>query len=125
MNVRIVARHFCGNVMRRLVFSRRYSGEGRGDGGAGGEEEEHVEAIFDVLAHQFAFCLSDYVTWLRRLDLDGHEGIPRKAIGVIRKYHDPISLTTEFNSGGMGKGEMKRTCLMFSSHSEMLVICHF
>jgi tyrosine N-monooxygenase len=35
VDVRHVARHYCGNVIRRLVFNRRYFGEPQPDGGPG------------------------------------------------------------------------------------------
>jgi tyrosine N-monooxygenase len=35
VDVRHVARHYCGNVIRRLVFNKRYFGESQPDGGPG------------------------------------------------------------------------------------------
>ncbi|OMO89704.1 Cytochrome P450 [Corchorus olitorius] len=90
VNLRAVAQHYCGNVIRKLVFSRRYMGKGKGDGGPGVEEEEHVQAIFTILAHIFSFCISDYIPCLRGLDLEGHEKVMEGATRVLAKYHDPI-----------------------------------
>ena len=51
---------------------------------------EHVEAIFNVLKYLFAFSVSDYIACLRGLDLDGHEKSMKKALELVRKYHDPL-----------------------------------
>ncbi|KAK1285913.1 Tyrosine N-monooxygenase [Acorus calamus] len=90
VDVRAVARAYSGNVMRRLMFNKRYFGPGRADCGPGKEEEEHVEALFTVLSLLYAFCVSDYLPKLRWLDLEGHERIIRKAIRVVNKYAEPI-----------------------------------
>ncbi|GLT76446.1 hypothetical protein SLA2020_481030 [Shorea laevis] len=90
VNVRTVAQHFCGNVIRKLLFGRRYFGTGREDGGPGVEEEEHLNAIFTMLTYLYSFGIADYLPWLRRFDLDGHEKITREATMVAGKYHDPI-----------------------------------
>ncbi|KAM6546368.1 hypothetical protein CsatB_027104 [Cannabis sativa] len=90
VNVRIVAQQYLGGVMRKIMFGKRYFGEGREDGGPGREEEEHVEAVFVMLSHIYAFSVSDYLPLLRWLDLDGHQRIVRKAIKVVNKLHDPI-----------------------------------
>ncbi|RHN67884.1 putative oxidoreductase [Medicago truncatula] len=37
VNVRIVTRHYCCNLMKKLIFNTRYFGEGRNDGGPGME----------------------------------------------------------------------------------------
>jgi tyrosine N-monooxygenase len=73
VDVRHVARHYCGNVIRRLLFNRRYFGEPRADGGPGPMEERHMEAVFASLGFVYDFCVSDYIPWLLGLDLDGHE----------------------------------------------------
>ena len=88
MNVRTVARHYCGNVIRKLMFNKRFFGKGMEDGGPGVEEEEHVEAIFIVLAYLYGFGVSDYIPWLKMFDFGGHEKIMREALGCIRKYQD-------------------------------------
>ncbi|KAK8674312.1 hypothetical protein V6N13_112605 [Hibiscus sabdariffa] len=90
VNLRVAARHYCGNVTRKLVFNQRYFGEGKADGGPGFEEEEHIEAIFTSLAYIYSFCISDYLPILRGLDLEGHEKIMKKATRVMDKYHDPM-----------------------------------
>ncbi|KAK8674310.1 hypothetical protein V6N13_112603 [Hibiscus sabdariffa] len=71
VNLRVAARHYCGNVMRKLMFNQRYFGEGKADGGPGFEEEEYIEAIFTALAYVYSFCISDYLPFLRDLDLEG------------------------------------------------------
>ncbi|PON45552.1 Cytochrome P450, E-class, group I [Trema orientale] len=77
-------------VMRRMMFDKRYFGEGRSDGGPGVEEEEHVKAIFTVLLHIYAFSVADYLPWLKWLDLDGYQKKVSEAMNVINKYQDPI-----------------------------------
>ncbi|GAY65517.1 hypothetical protein CUMW_241740 [Citrus unshiu] len=90
VNVRHAARQYCGNVMRNMMFNRRYFGEGIEDGGPGFEEEEHVESLFIVLQHLYSFTLSDYLPWMRVFDLEGHEKLISDAIRTVSKYHDPI-----------------------------------
>ncbi|KAM7501710.1 hypothetical protein LguiB_000614 [Lonicera macranthoides] len=91
VNVRVIAQHYCGNVIRKLIFNKRFFGTDMEDGGPGAEEEEHVDALFTILAYLYSFCVSDYVGFLRkRLDLDGHEKIIRKAVESVRKYQDPL-----------------------------------
>jgi phenylalanine N-monooxygenase len=90
VDVRVAAQLYSGSVIRRLVFNRRYFGEGREDGGPGAEELEHVEALFTALKYLFAFSISDYMPCFRGLDLDGHKGAMKKACEVVRKYHDPL-----------------------------------
>ncbi|KAK9124732.1 hypothetical protein Sjap_014334 [Stephania japonica] len=90
VNVRSVAWHYSGNVIRKMMFNKRYFGDGREDGGPGYEEEEYVGAIVTVLFLLNAFCISDYMPCLRWLDLDGHEKEMKRAISIVNKYHDPI-----------------------------------
>ncbi|XP_058110632.1 phenylalanine N-monooxygenase-like [Magnolia sinica] len=90
VDVRDAVRQYSGNVIRKMMFNRRYFGVGREDGGPGIEEEEHVEALFTVLSLLYAFSVSDYMPKLRWLDLDGHEKIMKRAIKIVNKYHDPI-----------------------------------
>ncbi|KAF7154631.1 hypothetical protein RHSIM_Rhsim01G0043600 [Rhododendron simsii] len=90
VNVRAIARQFCGNVIRKMVFGKRFFGKGRADGGPGVEEEEHVSALFTILQYLYAFCVSDYFPCLRgRVDLDGHEKTIRTAIASVARYQDP------------------------------------
>lgn len=90
VNIRSVARHYCGNLTRKIIFNTRYFGKGREDGGPGFEEVEHVDSIFHLLEYVNAFSVSDYVPCLRGLDLDGHEKKVKEALKIIKKYHDPI-----------------------------------
>ncbi|KAI3965692.1 hypothetical protein MKX01_010649 [Papaver californicum] len=89
-NLRLVTRQFSGNVIRKMVFNKRYFGTGSKDGGPGIEEIEHIDAAFKVLNNIYAFGIQDYVPYLRFLDLHGHKKDIKGAIGVINKYHDPI-----------------------------------
>ncbi|KAH9702881.1 Phenylalanine N-monooxygenase [Citrus sinensis] len=90
VDVRLATRHYCGNVIRKMMFNRRYFGEGKEDGGPGFEEEEHVESLFVALQHLYSFTLSDYVPWMRVFDLEGHEKIVSAAMKTANKYHDSI-----------------------------------
>ncbi|KAJ4719234.1 Cytochrome P450 [Melia azedarach] len=90
VNVRIAAEHYCGNLIRKMVFNRRFFGKGMEDGGPGLEEEEHLYSLFNILAYLYSFCVSDYLPWLRGFDLDGHEKIMKEVNEIINKYHDPI-----------------------------------
>ncbi|OMO63712.1 Cytochrome P450 [Corchorus capsularis] len=90
INLRHAARQYTGNVSRKMMFNRRYFGNGKEDGGPGHEEEEHIESIFTALNYLYSFALSDYVPWLRPLDLDGHEKIVRECMRIVNSYHDPI-----------------------------------
>ncbi|XP_058075362.1 phenylalanine N-monooxygenase-like [Magnolia sinica] len=90
INVRTAVRQYSGNVIRKLMFNKRYFGVGCTDGGPGVEEEEHVEALFNVLSLLYAFSVSDYIPRLRCLDMDGHEKMMKKAIKIVNEYHEPI-----------------------------------
>ncbi|KAF8397038.1 hypothetical protein HHK36_018676 [Tetracentron sinense] len=90
IDVRFSLRQYTAGVIRKMMFNKRYFGEGRKDGGAGVEEEQHVDALFTVLSLIYAFSVSDYIPSLRWFDLDGHERIIKEAMKIINKYHDPI-----------------------------------
>ncbi|KAK1407507.1 hypothetical protein QVD17_39123 [Tagetes erecta] len=91
INIRALSQHFFGNAMRNIVFGKRFFGQGMEDGGPGKEETEHVAALFVILKHLYAFCITDYFPWLRwKTDFDGHEKKMRSAIENVRKYQDPL-----------------------------------
>lgn len=90
VNLRTTARHYCGNVIRRLMFNKRYFGKGREDGGPTIYEEQHLDAIFSALQYLFAFCVSDYFPFLAGLDLDGHEEEVKESARTLRRLHEPI-----------------------------------
>ncbi|KAJ0747733.1 putative isoleucine N-monooxygenase [Helianthus annuus] len=91
IDVRAVSQHFFANTMRNIVFGKSSFGQGMEDGGPGEEETEHVAALFTILKHVFAFCITDYFPWLRwKTDFDGHEKLIRTAIEIVRKYQDPL-----------------------------------
>ncbi|KAJ9550543.1 hypothetical protein OSB04_014588 [Centaurea solstitialis] len=91
INIRSVSQQFFGNLIRKMVFGKRFFGEGMEDGGPGEEETEHVAAIFTILKYVYAFCITDYFPWLRgKTDFDGHEKKMRTAIQTVRKYQDPL-----------------------------------
>ncbi|MBA0655477.1 hypothetical protein Goklo_007957 [Gossypium klotzschianum] len=79
VDLRLVAQHYCCNVKRKLIFNQRYLGEGKVDGGPDFEEEEYVDAIFACVIHLYSFCISNYLPFLRYLDLEGHETIMENA----------------------------------------------
>ncbi|KAF9595747.1 hypothetical protein IFM89_003489 [Coptis chinensis] len=90
VDVRTTTRAYSGNVIRKLMFNKRYFGKGRSDGGPGVEEQEHVDALFTVLSLLYAFNVSDYLPRMRRFDLDGHEKIMKAATKIVNSYHDTI-----------------------------------
>ncbi|XP_027337514.1 isoleucine N-monooxygenase 1-like [Abrus precatorius] len=90
VNIRSAARHYCGNLIRKVIFNTRYFGEGRNDGGPGLEEVEHVDSVFDLIKYVYAFSLSDYIPCLRGLDLDGQERKVKEVLRIVNKHHDPI-----------------------------------
>nr|CAB3455566.1 unnamed protein product [Digitaria exilis] len=85
INIRHVARHYCGNVVRRLVFNMRYFGEPQPDGGPGLTEVQHVDAVFACMGLLYSFHVSDYLPWLLGLDLDGHEKMVKEANETVHE----------------------------------------
>nr|XP_051220622.1 tyrosine N-monooxygenase-like [Lolium perenne] len=90
VDVRHVTRHYCGNVIRRLVFGKRYFGEPQPDGGPGPLEVEHIDASFTCLGFVYSFCISDYLPWLLGLDLDGQEKVVKEANATVNRLHDMV-----------------------------------
>jgi phenylalanine N-monooxygenase len=91
IDVRHLARHFCGNVIRRLTFGRRHFRCPAGAAaGPGPDEVEHVDALFAVLSYLDAFCVSDYFPALVGLDLDGHEKVIMDVMRTLNRLHDPV-----------------------------------
>lgn len=88
INVRNVARHYGANVMKRMIFSKIFFGKGTENGGPGFEDEEHVDALFVILAYLHSFSVSDFLPWIKNLDLDGHGKMVKEALRILRKYHD-------------------------------------
>ncbi|KAL1536249.1 phenylalanine N-monooxygenase [Salvia divinorum] len=88
MNVRDATQHYCGNVIRKMVFSERFYGSGMEDGGPGIEEREHVDGLFTILSCLYGFAIADYVPWLEVFDLDGNKKMIMNAIKNVRKYQD-------------------------------------
>ncbi|XP_047964763.1 isoleucine N-monooxygenase 1-like isoform X2 [Salvia hispanica] len=89
VNVRDAARHYCGNVIRKMVFSKRFFGSGMADGGPGIEEREHVDGLFAILSCLYGFAIAEFLPWLEVLDLDGHKKKITNAIKNVRSYQDP------------------------------------
>ncbi|KAL2247184.1 UNVERIFIED_CONTAM: Valine N-monooxygenase 1 [Sesamum indicum] len=89
VNVRVAAQHYCGNVIRKLVFGKRFFGVGTEDGGPGMEEKEHVDALFTILKYLYGFGIADHLPWLEVFDLDGCKRILKDALRSLKKYQDP------------------------------------
>ncbi|KAI4962500.1 hypothetical protein ZWY2020_034439, partial [Hordeum vulgare] len=79
VNIRHVTQHFVGNMIRRLVFGKRYFNDlpPSSSSGPGHDEVAHL-------------CVSDYFPALIGLDLDGHEKVSKDAMQTINRLHDPI-----------------------------------
>ncbi|CAK9327982.1 unnamed protein product [Citrullus colocynthis] len=90
INIRSITQHYCGNIIRRMLFNKRYYGKGREDGGPTFEEEDHNQALLAIVRHVNAFSISDFIPCLKPSDLDGHDKIVKKALSAIQKYDEPI-----------------------------------
>ncbi|KAL6599585.1 hypothetical protein ACP70R_045722 [Stipagrostis hirtigluma subsp. patula] len=90
INIRHVARHFCGSVIRRLVFGKRYFEEPRSGDGPDADEEKHTDALFTLVNYVYCFCVSDYYPGLVGFDLDGHEKVARGVMRTSDRLHGPI-----------------------------------
>ncbi|KAL6642934.1 hypothetical protein ACP70R_021115 [Stipagrostis hirtigluma subsp. patula] len=93
VDVRHVSQHFCGNLIRRLVFGKRYFVKPlplSASSGPGHEEIEHVSALFTLVNHAYSFSISDYLPALTDLDLDGHKKVVRGVMKTLNRLHDPI-----------------------------------
>lgn len=101
VNIRHVARHFCGNIIRRLVFGKRYFFDESSPaaaapamtvvaGGPGADEEAHIGALFTLVNYVYSFCVSDYYPGLVGLDLDGHEKVAKGVMSTLDRLHGPI-----------------------------------
>jgi phenylalanine N-monooxygenase len=101
VDVRHVARHFCGNMIRRLVFGTRHffaaavGASNDGSRGPGPEEVAHVDALFTLLDYVYSFSVSDYIpaawTWMvTALDPDGHKKVAKSVMKTLNRLHDPI-----------------------------------
>nr|WAL01195.1 cytochrome P450 family 79 [Linum usitatissimum] len=69
VNLRAVTQHYCGNVIRKVMFGKRFFGEATADGGPGPMEIDHVEAVFGALKYLYSFSVSYYLPFLSGLDL--------------------------------------------------------
>ncbi|EEF41167.1 conserved hypothetical protein [Ricinus communis] len=96
-----------------MAFNKRFFGEGMKDGGPDVEEKEHIDATFTALVYTNAFYVSDYMPCLIWLDLDGHEKLLKDAIGIIKKYQDPI-IEERLQQWRDGTRWKWMTCSMFS-----------
>nr|GMD87589.1 isoleucine N-monooxygenase 1-like [Ipomoea batatas] len=81
VNVRIVSRQYCGNVISKMVFNKRFFGNGE-------EEEELLKAMFALLQTLYGLGVSDHIPWLSVFDIDGYKSIIKKGMSVMRKHLD-------------------------------------
>ncbi|XP_047308914.1 tyrosine N-monooxygenase-like [Impatiens glandulifera] len=88
VKVRVATQYFSGNVIRRMVFGKRFFGEGTENEGPGVEEEEYMAGIFTILKCVYNFSISDYFPFVQRMDLDGNVKRTRQAIESVKKYQD-------------------------------------
>ncbi|KAI4353187.1 hypothetical protein L6164_002153 [Bauhinia variegata] len=63
VNVRIAAQHYCGNVIRKMIFNKRYFGKNMKDGSPGFEEVEHVDATFKEVMIEVVDNPSNAAEW--------------------------------------------------------------
>ncbi|KAL7081055.1 hypothetical protein ACP275_14G016200 [Erythranthe tilingii] len=106
VNLRVATQHYCGNVIRKAVFGKRFFGPGMEDGGPGLEEREHVDGLFTILRHLYGFAIADYVPCLEVFDFDGYRKILRDARNNVTKYQDPeITNRVEMWRKGIKKTE--------------------
>uniref|UniRef100_A0A0E0KMR2 Tyrosine N-monooxygenase n=1 Tax=Oryza punctata TaxID=4537 RepID=A0A0E0KMR2_ORYPU len=81
IDVRHVTRHFCGNIIRKLVFGRRHFGSsGTGNIGPGRDEKAHIDALFTALDYLGAFSVSDCFSAL----------VVNGLMNTFSRLHDPI-----------------------------------
>ena len=90
INIRRITQHYCGNILRRMLFNRRYYGKRREDGGPTFEDKEHNQALLTAVRRVNAFSISDFIPCFKPFDLDGHKKILKNALNVLRKYDEPI-----------------------------------
>nr|GME13393.1 isoleucine N-monooxygenase 2-like [Ipomoea batatas] len=85
INVRTVTRQYCGNVISKMVLSKRFFGNGMEEEE---EEEELLKALFSLLQDLYGLGISDFIPWLSIFDIGGHKSTIKKALSVMRKRLD-------------------------------------
>jgi phenylalanine N-monooxygenase len=100
VDVRHVAQHFYGNMIRRLVFGKRYffpasAGAGNDGSSPGPEEVAHVDALFTLVNYVYSFSVSDYIpaaaaAWVTAVDPDSHKKVAKSVMKTLNRLHDPI-----------------------------------
>ncbi|KAG9137349.1 hypothetical protein Leryth_024581 [Lithospermum erythrorhizon] len=83
INVRNLARNYAANMMRNMIFNKRYFGAGGECGGAGLEEDEHVASLFELHENVYTFSISEYMPCLSFLDFSGHQRNIMEALEVL------------------------------------------
>ncbi|WCJ22018.1 cytochrome p450 79a2 [Euphorbia peplus] len=105
VDIRFVSQHYGGNLVRNMIFNKRSFGDLKIDGGPSFEDEEHVNAIFILLAYIYSFCVSDYFPCLEIFDFGGHEKKIKDALKIMKKFQGPIieKRFQEWSSGNNNK----------------------
>ena len=97
VDVRLTIHHYCGNVMRKMIFNKRYFRKGSNDGESKVEEVEHVESFWSLLTHINAFAMLEYIPCLKVPNLDGHEKMVSEAMSRAgRRPVMSVSGSTKF-----------------------------
>uniref|UniRef100_A0A7N0RDX2 Cytochrome P450 n=1 Tax=Kalanchoe fedtschenkoi TaxID=63787 RepID=A0A7N0RDX2_KALFE len=81
---------YSANVIRKLMFNRRYFYEAMPGNGPGVAEEEHANGVVQSLKYVFANGLSDFFPLLTGIDLDGKEKKAKDANKILEKHQNPI-----------------------------------
>ncbi|CAM8896547.1 unnamed protein product [Rhodiola kirilowii] len=82
--------YYSTNVIRRLMFNKRYFGEVMPDKGPGALEQEHADSVMQTLKYTFSFAISDFFPTLTGVDFDGKEKNAVEAVKALEKYQNPI-----------------------------------
>lgn len=94
VDFRTTTLYYSTNMIRRLIFNRRYFDEARSndddDKSPSEMEIGHAESVLETLRHIFSFALSDYFPNLIGFDFDGKESKAIEANKALEKYQNPI-----------------------------------
>uniref|UniRef100_A0ACD5XDJ3 Uncharacterized protein n=1 Tax=Avena sativa TaxID=4498 RepID=A0ACD5XDJ3_AVESA len=124
VDVRHVARHFSGDMIRMLMFGKRHFSESTrtsAGGGPGPDEEAHVDALLAAVDYAGAFCVSDYFPVLVGLDLQGHEKIIRDVMSMLGRLYDPIIHDRIQKRGANSNGVKRRPPQAMDDFLDVLV----
>ena len=104
-----------------MIFNKRYFKKGSNDGGPKVEVVGHVESLWSLLNHIYAFAMLDYIPRLKVLDLNGHEKMVSEAMSRAGRrpgLEGSIEVQTKTTSKegriiGRGGGESTKNELCF------------